>query len=219
MEFPESVPQEDIEALAEQTNHGGSVGIGESVAVLVVDMIELIVRSEDYDDETGRVVAEQIADLLAILEEFDVRAYFARPLAGNPNARHPIENGRWVDVIPGLGRGSSSELYELVPQLSPRKQDVVIEKYKPSMFFDTQLESMLTYDGVDTLIVTGMTTSGCVRATVIDAFSYNYRVVVPEECVDDRTRSLHESALFEIDMRYGDVRPSPEIISAVEDTA
>ena len=67
--------------------------------------------------------------------------------------------------------------------------------------------------GVDTLVVTGMVTSGCVRATVIDAFSYNYRVVVPIECVADRSATSHQVNLFDIDMKYGDVVPLADVLA------
>ena len=87
---------------------------------------------------------------------------------------------------------------------------------RPSAFFGTLLPSLLTYHGVDTVIVTGMTTSGCVRATAVDAFSYNYRVIVPVECVADRSPTAHLANLFDIDMKYGDVVPAAEVREYIE---
>ena len=75
---------------------------------------------------------------------------------------------------------------------------------------------LLTFHGVDTLIVTGMVTSGCVRATVVDAFSYNYIVVVPEECVADRGVLPHKINLFDIHQKYGDVLPLDDVITYLE---
>lgn len=72
---------------------------------------------------------------------------------------------------------------------------------------------MLTYLGVDTVVVIGMVTSGCVRATVIDAFSHNYRVIVPIECVADRSETSHQVNLFDIDMKYGDVVPLANVLA------
>ncbi len=92
----------------------------------------------------------------------------------------------------------------------------VIAKTWPSAFFGTNLASYLIYHRVDTLVVTGMVTSGCVRGTAIDAFSHNYRVIVPQECVADRGQTSHKVALFEIHMKYGDVLPAEAVISELE---
>jgi len=92
------------------------------------------------------------------------------------------EWGRWLDKGTGAEPDSlmrGPEAHEITDVLKPASGDVVITKTKPSAFFGTPLASILTYLGVDTVVVCGMVTSGCVRATVIDAFSYNYRVVVP----------------------------------------
>ncbi len=89
----------------------------------------------------------------------------------------------------------------------------MVTKSKPSAFFGTPLASMLTYLGVDTLVVTGMVTSGCVRATVVDAFSHNYRVVVPIECVADRSATSHQVNLFDMDMKYADVLPLADVLA------
>ena len=74
-------------------------------------------------------------------------------------------------------------------EVAPREGDILLPKKHPSAFFGTPLASYLIDLGVDTLVVTGCTTSGCVRGTVVDAFAYNFRVVVPEECVYDRSAS------------------------------
>ena len=88
----------------------------------------------------------------------------------------------------------------------------MIVKGKPSAFFGTQLHSMLTYHNVDTLIITGMVTSGCVRATVDDAFSYDYRVIIPEECVADRAEVPHRVNLFDMEMISADVIELEEVL-------
>ena len=74
-----------------------------------------------------------------------------------------------------------------------------------SAFFGTPLAAMLAAEGADTVVVTGASTSGCVRATVVDALQHGYRVVVPREGVADRQHAPHEAALFDIDAKYGDV--------------
>jgi len=103
--------------------------------------------------------------------------------------------------------------WRIVDELAPEAGERVIEKLRYDGFFGTPLASMLTYLGVDTLVVTGMVTSGCVRATVIDAFSHNYRVVVPIECVADRSATSHQVNLFDMDMKYADVLPLADVLA------
>ena len=78
-------------------------------------------------------------------------------------------------------------------------------KNKPSCFMETPLESFLRYDGIDTIVVVGISTSGCVRSAVTDAFSHNFRVIVVEEAVGDRSAFAHKANLFDMDMKYADV--------------
>ncbi|MWV38483.1 isochorismatase family protein [Natrialba sp. INN-245] len=216
MYIPELVPEDDKEVLLEKAGYAGSVGFGETPAVLIVDMTNAFVE-DDYPNgyaETGKPAVEAISRLMDDARKHGIRGYYAKAKTEGS----PVELGRWTEST-GLGEDdqghepTDDNPDELADGIEPGPQDVVIdEKYKPSMFFGTQLESMLSYDGVDTLIVTGMTTSGCVRATVVDAFSYNYRIIVPEECVADRSQISHETTLFDIDMKYGDVRPLDDVL-------
>ena len=93
---------------------------------------------------------------------------------------------------------------------------MVIVKPKPSVFFGSQLESILNYYRVDTLIVTGVATSGCVRASVDHAFALNYRVILPLECVADRARIPHEANLFDMDTATADVMRLEDVIVEIE---
>lgn len=217
MYVPECIPEEDRSVMIDKAGYDGDVGIGENPAVLVVDLTNAFVEDEYPNGyaETGKPAVQAVSKLMERAREKGIRGYYARARTEGS----PVELGRWTDST-GLGDDEDEDAPEpatepdaLADGLSPGPDDVVIDrKYKPSMFFGTQLESMLSYDGIDTLIVTGMTTSGCVRATVLDGFSYNYRVVVPEECVADRSQISHEVTLFDIDMKYGDVRPLDAVI-------
>jgi maleamate amidohydrolase len=110
-------------------------------------------------------------------------------------------------AAPALERGN-----EIVPAIAPAPSDIVVIKQKPSGFFGSNLASYLTLLRCDSLIVCGGTTSGCVRATVLDAFSLNYRVAVVSDGCFDRFQSSHQLSLFDIDCRYADVLPSDEVI-------
>jgi maleamate amidohydrolase len=90
-------------------------------------------------------------------------------------------------------------------RIAPRAGEPVLVKLFASAFFGTPLAAMLAAHGADTVVVTGASTSGCVRATVVDALQHGYRVVVPREGVADRAAGPHEAALFDIDTKYGDV--------------
>ena len=104
----------------------------------------------------------------------------------------------------------------IVDEIAPVAGEVVIDKgSKPSGFFGTQLASLLIYEGVDTCIVTGMTTSGCVRATVLDAFQYNFNVVIPHEACADRSQLSHAVSLYDMHMKYADVVSVDETIAYV----
>jgi len=93
--------------------------------------------------------------------------------------------------------------------------DIVVRRQKPSAFFGTPLMSMLNEIHADSVLVAGTTTSGCVRASVIDAFSYNMKVSVVEECVFDRGQASHKINLFDMAMKYADVISLKETIDYI----
>ena len=105
---------------------------------------------------------------------------------------------------------------EIVSMIAPGPRDIVITKQKPSAFFGTNLAAYLTLLGCDSVVMTGTTTSGCVRASVLDAFSLNYRVAVAEECCFDRSQASHAINLCDINAKYGDVVKTAEVISFFE---
>jgi len=102
---------------------------------------------------------------------------------------------------------------QIVDEIAPAPQDIVIYKQKPSGFFGTNLTSYLTLLGCDSIIVTGTTTSGCVRATVLDAFSQNYRVALAEEGCFDRSQASHAINLCDMNAKYADVVKTTEVLA------
>ncbi len=103
----------------------------------------------------------------------------------------------------------------IIAELTPQPEDIVIYKHKPSVFFGTPVTSFLTDLGCDSLLVAGTTTSGCVRATVIDAFSYNYRVAVIEEACFDRSQASHAMSLCDMHAKYADVVHAAEALTYI----
>jgi nicotinamidase-related amidase len=105
---------------------------------------------------------------------------------------------------------------EIVPMIAPGARDIVVRKQKPSGFFGTNLASYLTLLGCDSVIVVGTTTSGCVRATVVDAFSLNYRVILAEEGCFDRSEASHAVSLCDMHAKYADVVATAEILAYLD---
>jgi maleamate amidohydrolase len=103
-------------------------------------------------------------------------------------------------------------LAEIHDKIPPAPEDLVIAKNYPSCFFGTSLASTLNATGIDTLILIGCSTSGCVRATAIDAVQHGYRAIVPRECVGDRHEGPHDASLFDINAKYGDVVGKAEVL-------
>lgn len=212
MYVPDVIPEKDRSTLVNKGGYGRDVEIGDTPALLVVDMTREFVedRFPNGWSETGKPAARSIARLADVAAEQGIRTYYTRMQKNTTYS----ERGRWGDTTETIELGP--EAREFAEPLSPGEDDVIINKAKPSAFFGTQLESILNYDGVDSLIITGMTTSGCVRASVIDAFSYNYFVTVPEECVADRAGISHEVNLFEMDMKYGSVQSLEDVLAAIK---
>ena len=102
--------------------------------------------------------------------------------------------------------------YDIIPEVGPLEGEVVLRQTAPSAFFGTPLAAQLNYLGVDTLIVAGESTSGCVRASVVEGTSYRFRMIVVEECVFDRHEAAHAINLFDMNQKYADVIPTAEVL-------
>jgi maleamate amidohydrolase len=193
----------------ERAGWGGTIGYGESPALLIVDMYNAFVDPA-YPFAAANAVetAEHIKGLLDAFRAQRLPVFFTTATQ-QPTA---ASRGRWkVRATTEAPEMQSSTAYEIWPELAPQPGEYVFVKTYPSAFAGTTLASQLIYHRVDTVVVTGTVTSGCVRGSCLDAFSLNYRVVVPEECVCDRGTVSHKVALFEIAMKYGDVVPRQSV--------
>jgi maleamate amidohydrolase len=113
---------------------------------------------------------------------------------------------------------AGSRWVEIDPRIAPRPDEPVLNKLFASAFFGTSLASMLATAGCDSLVVTGASTSGCVRATVVDALQHGYRPIVPREAVGDRNPAAHEASLYDIDAKYGDVVSLADVVEHLRAT-
>ncbi len=192
----------------------GRLGFGQKAAVLVIDFINAYTTegSPLYAPDVVTAVQETV-DLLTQARHKGVLVIYTQVLY-NPNG---VDGGIFVQKVPVLRRMVAGEpLAEIVPELPPQPQDVVLVKQYASAFFGTSLAALLTAQGIDTLIITGCSTSGCVRATAVDGMQYGFRVIVPRECVGDRHKAPHEANLFDIDSKYGDVVSKEEVMAFLE---
>jgi nicotinamidase-related amidase len=121
-------------------------------------------------------------------------------------APHGKDGGLWTEKVPNLmDLELDGKWVEIDPRLEPRDDEVIIMKKGASGFFGTNLASVLVSQGVDTVILCGATTSGCVRATAVDLLQNGWPAMVPRDCVGDRAQAPHEANLFDIQAKYGDV--------------
>jgi maleamate amidohydrolase len=207
------IPQAEQRAY-ERAGWGGRVGFGERPALLIVDMNNAFVHPDyPFSSPPALACAKNIRVLLETARGAGVPVIYTT--AARP--RNKAEIGRWKAnawQTPAMADPDSLRVY---PLLAPRPDESVIEKYSPSAFAGTNLVSLLTFHRIDTVILTGTVTSGCVRATALDAFNLNYRVTIPEECVSDRGAVSHKVALFEIHMKYGDVIAMDDVATYLDE--
>jgi maleamate amidohydrolase len=221
-ERPFYVPQLDLERDLKRVGHSdtkSNLPIGPNVAVLVIDMSPIFVDELLFpraEKGAGKKCVRAIKSFLDSIRDLALPIIYTTGYV----FRSAAESGAWMYRFPPEQRHrvasmDRAELHEIVSDLAPRENDLVILKEKPSAFFGTQLQSVLNHHRTDTVVITGMSTSGCVRATAVDAFSLNYKVVIPRECVADSRRASHEIALYDMDAQTGDVRPMAEISAAL----
>jgi maleamate amidohydrolase len=139
------------------------------------------------------------------------------PVIACVNGYHSRRAAPHWKVPPVLDLLAGTDLVELDSRIAATSPDVVLMKSAPSIFFGTAAAAILTRERVDTVIVTGCITSGCVRASVIDAFSLGFRVMVPRDCVGDHDKAAHDQNLKDVERRYADVIDSVAAIAAIED--
>lgn len=186
-----------------------SVGLAKNYALVVVDM------SVGFTDPTRSPLASEATSvveanqrLLAIFRERGWPVLFTTVAYSSPDqARIFREKLPELNVLK-VGSG----LEEIDPRVAPEEGEAVIVKYWPSGFFRTDLDERLRRAGVDGVVVTGLTTSGCVRATALGCLQHEYRTIVPQEAVGDRDQQAHDANLRDLELKYVDVLSLEETI-------
>ncbi|MCC7329735.1 MAG: isochorismatase family protein [Gammaproteobacteria bacterium] len=187
------------------------VGFGKKAAVIVIDLLQgyTLPGAPLYAPGVVRCVKE-VPGLLQWARRKKVPVIHTRVLYNPANFE---DGGAWIRKAPVLKALVPGNKYaEFCPEVKPPKGETVIVKNYASAFFGTSLAAMLTAQGVDTLVITGCTTSGCIRASAVDAVQNGFRPIVVRECVGDRHEDPHNANLFDIDAKYGDVISKAEAI-------
>ena len=198
------IDQETLERYAEQGWGQRRIGFGMNTALLIVDM------QHDFVDPAGSATCAPMAvDRLPDVHTLLAAARKAAiPVFHSMGVVRPdlSDVGLWKGAAKREGRCQIDGSWgaEIVAVLAPEGGEHVVRKTRPSAFFDTDLHERLRALGVDSLLIAGASMSGCVRATIVDAFSRDYRVAVVRECVVDRSEQLVERNLFDVDAKYAD---------------
>ena len=194
---------------------GGHSGIGKRCALILVDFVNGFV---DIDQLGGPHIQ------LAVNESIPLLAAFRQHQLPNAHTRVVFaEDGSDLNVFsmrvkPLQKLTESAESSQIVSVLTPHAGERVILKQTASAFFNTGLADWLHLKGVDTAIIVGCTTSGCIRATAVDAMQHNFKTVVISDCVGDRALEPHEANLFDIQQKYADVMTRDHFLHYLQST-
>jgi maleamate amidohydrolase len=203
----------EIDEYYDGEEFGASVGLGERPALVVIDLINAFTdpQTELGSDVDG--VVEQTERLLSAFREHDLPRYFTTVAFEESYG----DAGRFIEKVPALRElRLGTEAVEVDDRIAPVDDERVILKKYASAFFGTDLETELTTHRVDTLVIAGVTTSGCVRATAVDSLQHGYRTIVPADAVGDRAEGPHRANLLDIDAKYGDVVETDDVIAHLD---
>jgi nicotinamidase-related amidase len=207
------VSDDEARRVYEEARIGGTVGLRQRPCVLVVDFSW---GFTDPGSALGSELSEPVAATKRLLDA-------ARP-KGLPVVYTTIgfeesmaDAGIWPAKMPALAELKiGSRWVEIDPRLEPQPDDPIVLKKGASAFFGTNLPAILTARRIDSVILCGATTSGCVRATAIDLLQYGYPTVVPRECVGDRAQAPHDANLFDIGAKYADVVSLEQVLAELD---
>lgn len=200
----------DDEDLRMRHGFGGSVGLGDVPALVIVDFA---VAFTDPRILGGGNIACAVAATVPLLAGARTRCWpiVHTRVTFRADGSDAGVITRKVPALLELTEDSPSA--RIVDELEPGRGELVISKQQPSAFFATELPAWLAARRVDTVVVAGCTTSGCVRATIVDALSHNLRPVVVSDCVGDRIVAAHEASLADMEQKYADLMAREDLLA------
>lgn len=190
-----------------------TMGMGQSPAVVIIDFVVGFTMADQFGGGNIAPAIARTVQLLALARRHNWPVAHTRVVYADDGS----DAGAFALKVPSLKTlTETSPLSQIVPELTPAPGELVLRKRHASAFFETPLAGWLTMRRVDTLLVAGCTTSGCVRATVIEASAHNYRPIVVTDCVGDRAIGPHEANLFDMGQKYADLMDLAEVGAAIE---
>src|SRR4051812_41168354 len=196
-----------------QQNFGNRIGFGRRSALLVVDFTVGFNDPKVFGGGNIDPAVKRTVGLLDAFRKKKLPVAFTRVVYADDGSDAGVFGAKIPSV---LILTESSPAGQIVPELVPLKGELIVRKTQASAFFGTILAPWLVHQGVDTVVVAGCTTSGCVRASVVDACSHNFRPIVARDCVGDRAAAPHEANLFDMAQKYADVLERDEIMQALK---
>lgn len=216
------IPEEEQRAYT-AAGFGRPSGLGKRPVLLIIDVQYRTVGTKpmpfweaikEFPTSCGDVAWKAVGNIQPLVALFREKGWpIIYPFVA-PKGRH--DAGRLAEKVPAI-MSVASHGYDFVEEIAPTQGDLLVPKRHPSGFFGTALTSYLIDMGIDTVVVTGCSTSGCVRGTVVDAFSLNFRVAVPEDAVYDRSTVSHAVNLFDMASKYADVMPTQDLLGKLGD--
>jgi maleamate amidohydrolase len=183
-------------------------GLGEAPAVIVVDFVLGFTDPAHFGGGNIDAAVQQTPHLLALARGKGWPIAHTRVVYADDGS----DCGAFVRKVPPLAKlTETNSLAQIVPEVAPLPGELIIRKRQASAFFATGLAGWLAFRRVDTVLVAGCTTSGCVRATVVDACSHDFRTIVVVDCVGDRAIGPHDANLFDMGQKYADLMTLAEL--------
>ncbi|MGQ0653799.1 MAG: isochorismatase family protein [Betaproteobacteria bacterium] len=195
-----------------QQNFGNRIGFGRKSALLIVDFTVGFNDAKLFGGGNIDPAVKRTVGLLDFFRQRKLPIAFTRVVYAEDGSDAGVFGAKVPSLLILTEHHPAGQI---VAELEPRKNEYIVRKVHASAFFGTALAPWLLHQGVDTVVVAGCTTSGCVRASVVEASAHNFRPIVARDCVGDRARGPHEANLFDMAQKYADLLDRDEIIREV----
>lgn len=203
--------------MSDKDTFGLDLGWGKKPLLLVIDVTRAFTEPDRALGSDATKIVDGTNRLISVARNSGLPIIFTRVAYAEPDLSDAgmwsRKIGRLEDLIEG------SEGVEMDKRLDFRDKDQVLTKKYASCFFGTDLASRLTSAGIDTLIIAGLSTSGCVRATAVDAIQFGFRPIVVEDAVGDRWQAAHDQTLADLRAKYADLEPLSDVCAKMEELA
>ena len=201
-------------AIFQQQGFGQIMGLGDRPALVLIDFIVAFDDPKLFGGGNIHDAVLQTVDLLKFFRKNQLPIAFTRYVFSEDGSDSNLLTAK----IPSLKiLTEDNPVGQVVPELKPLPGELIVRKRNASAFFQTDFSSWLARHSVDTLIITGCVTSGCVRATAVDSLGYGYRPIVVSDCVGDRAIGPHEASLFDMMQKYADLMVRDELMNKLSE--